>query len=148
MTASGTDPAERLVDALALAAFSTIAVVTKVGAENDLSLTQMRVLGILRDKRLRMTELAAHLGLEKSTMSGLVDRAEKRGLLARGPSADDGRAVEVFLTPAGTELAARGAARVRDELSPMTSQLTPADQQLLRTLLERTLGAAISQRRP
>lgn len=136
---SGTDPAQRLVDALALSAFATIAVVTKVGAEHDLSLTQMRVLGILRDRRLRMAELAAYLGLEKSTMSGLVDRAEKRGLLARAPSPDDGRAVEVFLTPAGEELAAYGASRVRDELSPMTGKLSPADQQLLRTLLERTL---------
>jgi DNA-binding MarR family transcriptional regulator len=142
--AGASDQAQRLVDALALSAFATVAVMSKVGAEHDLSLTQMRVFGILRDRRLRMAELAAHLGLEKSTMSGLVDRAEKRGLLARAPSLDDGRAVEVFLTPAGEELAAYGAARIRDELSPMTSKLNPADQQLLRTLLERTLDPGAS----
>jgi DNA-binding MarR family transcriptional regulator len=133
--------ADGLVDALAQSAFATIAVITRVGAERDLSLTQMRVLGILRDRRLRMTDLARLLGLEKSTMSGLVDRAEKRGLLARAPSDEDGRSIEVFLTPAGAELAARGSARIRDELSPMTGRLTPDEQLQLGTLLERTLPA-------
>jgi DNA-binding MarR family transcriptional regulator len=133
---------EPLVDALARSAFVTIAVIARVGAEHDLSLTQMRVLGILRDRRLRMTDLAALMGLEKSTMSGLVDRAERRGLLARAPSAGDGRSVEVFLTPAGADLAARGAARVREELSPMTGQLDPGERHQLRTLLERTLPPA------
>ena len=50
---------------------------------------------------VRMTGLADYLGLEKSTMTGLVDRAEKRGLLERGPNACDGRAVDVFLSPGG-----------------------------------------------
>jgi DNA-binding MarR family transcriptional regulator len=134
------DYPDPLVDALAQSAFMTIAVIARVGAEHDLSLTQMRVFGILRDRRLRMTDLAGLLGLEKSTMSGLVDRAEKRGLLARAPSEDDGRSVEVFLTPAGAELAAQGTARIQQELSPMTGKLGAAEQRQLRTLLERTLG--------
>ena len=129
-----------LVDALAQAAFATMAVLTKVSADNDLSLTQLRVLAILRDRRLTMRALADYLGLEKSTMTGLVDRAEKRGLLQRAPNDRDGRAVDVFLTPAGAELAERGAAHIRRSLSPMTSQLGPADQRQLRNLLARLLG--------
>ncbi len=85
-----------LPDALAQAAFTTMAILNKLAAEHDLSLTQLRVAGILRDRRLRMVELAGYLGLEKSTMTGLVDRAEKRGLMARAPNADDGRAIDVF----------------------------------------------------
>jgi DNA-binding MarR family transcriptional regulator len=129
-----------LVDALAQAAFATMAVLTKTGADNDLSLTQLRVLAILRDRRLRMTALADYLGLEKSTMTGLVDRAEKRGLLERAPSAGDGRAVDVFLSPAGAELAERLYARIARSLSPMTGKLTAAEQRRLQTLLERMLG--------
>lgn len=129
-----------LMDALARAAFATMAVLNKVGAENDLSLTQLRVLAILRDRRLGMTALADHLGLEKSTMTGLIDRAEKRGLLARASSTADGRAVEVFLSPEGTALAARLSADVRRSLSPMTSHLAPIEQRQLRALLERLLG--------
>ena len=79
--ASGPDG---LVNALAQAAFVTMAVLTKVAADNELSLTQLRVLAILRDRRLRMAVLAGDLGLEKSTMTGLVDRAEKRDF-SNGP---------------------------------------------------------------
>lgn len=131
---------DALVDALAQAAFMTMAVLNKAGADNDLSLTQLRVLAILRDRRLRITALAGYLGLEKSTMSGLVDRAEKRGLLERAPSAGDGRAVDVFLSPAGAELAERLQARLERSLHPMTSKLTPAEQRRLQALLERMLS--------
>jgi len=129
-----------LADALVHAAFATMAVLSKVGAENDLSLTQLRVLAILRDRRLRMTALADYLGLEKSTMTGLVDRAERRGLLERAPSASDGRAVDVFLSPEGADLAGRLYAHVGRSLAPMTSELAPAEQRRLQTLLERMLG--------
>ena len=129
-----------LVDALVQASFVTMAVLSKVGAEYDLSLTQLRVLGILRDRRVRMTRLANYLGLEKSTMTGLVDRAVKRGLLERGPNADDGRAVDVFLSPAGAALADRFHAQVRRSLSPLTSELGPGEQRQVQTLLERMLA--------
>jgi DNA-binding MarR family transcriptional regulator len=129
-----------LVDALVQASFVTMAVLSKVGAEYDLSLTQLRVLGILRDRRVRMTRLANYLGLEKSTMTGLVDRAVKRGLLERGPNAHDGRAVDVFLTPRGAALAERFHAQVRRALSPLTSELGPAEQRQVQTLLEQMLG--------
>ena len=140
MAASGEPPRtiaqDGLVDALVQASFMTMAVLSKVGAEHDLSLTQLRVLAILRDRRVRMRRLADYLGLEKSTMTGLVDRAERRGLLHRAPNADDGRAVDVFLSPAGAELADRLYARVSRALSPLTSELTPAGQRQLQTLLE------------
>jgi DNA-binding MarR family transcriptional regulator len=129
-----------LVDALVQVSFMTMAVLSKVGAEHDLSLSQLRVLGILRDRRVRMTRLADYLGLEKSTMTGLVDRAAKRGLLERGPNAHDGRAVDVFISPAGAALAERVHAQVRRSLAPLTSELDPAEQRQVQALLERMLG--------
>jgi DNA-binding MarR family transcriptional regulator len=129
-----------LIDALVRTSFATMAVLNKVAAEHDLSLTQLRVLAILRDRRVQMSELADYLGLDKSTVSGLVDRAEKRGLLRRAANPLDGRGVDVFLTADGTELAARGAAQVARSLSPMTSALTPAEGRRLTALLERMLG--------
>lgn len=131
-----------LIDALVQASFSTMAVLNRVAAEHDLSLTQLRVLAILRDRRLRVTTLADHLGLEKSTVSGLVERSEKRGLIERAASADDRRAVEVFLSAAGQELAERGYAQVEQSLSSLTDRLTPGDQRRLRALLEGLLEAA------
>jgi DNA-binding MarR family transcriptional regulator len=129
-----------LIDALAQTAYAVMAVLNRAAAEHDLSLTQLRVLAILRDRRLRMAMLADHLGLEKSTMTGLVDRAEKRGLLARAPSATDGRAVEVFLAPGGTELVEPIYRRVAELLTPLTETLPAAERQQLRSLLEGMLG--------
>lgn len=97
--------------------FEVVAIVTRVGAEHELSLTQIRMLGILRDRDLRMAQLAEYLGLERSTVSGLVDRAEKRGLVERTPSAADGRSVELRLTAAGQELAHRGAAEIATRIA-------------------------------
>ena len=136
--ASGSDGG--LVDALVPTAYATMAVLNRIGAEQELSLTLIRVLGILWDRRLRMTELANYLGLEKQTVSGLVARAEQRGLVARAPNADDGRAIDVFLTRAGIDLVARLHGETRQALAPLTGQLSESDQQLLQTLLERMLS--------
>jgi DNA-binding MarR family transcriptional regulator len=129
-----------LIDALVRAAFFTTAVLSKVAAEHDLSLTQLRVLAILRDRQGSMTDLATYLGLDKSTISGLVDRAEKRGLVRRTPNPLDGRGVDVALTAKGAELAERGAATVARSLSPLTMALNAAEARRLTALLERMLG--------
>lgn len=131
---------EGLADALVPVAFATMAVLNRIGAENDLSLTLMRVLGILWDRRPRMTELAEYLGLEKQTMSGLIARAETRGLVGRAPNAEDGRATDVFLTADGAKLFRQLHGQMLEALLPLTGRLDPADQQLLKDLLERMLA--------
>lgn len=131
---------DALVDALVRTAHVTMGVLTRVGAEHDLSMTQLRLLAILRGRRLRMTALADYLGLEKSTMTGLVDRAERRGLVGRAPSEQDRRAVDVFLAPAGVELGERIGPLVAAELSGLTNRLAPDERTVLRDLLERMLA--------
>lgn len=126
---------DALVDALVRSTFQVVGVLTRIGAERDLSLTQLRVLGILRDRRPRMTELAAFLGLDKSTLSGLIDRAERRGLVARGKNPQDRRVVDVFLTPAGLELAEQMYDEVRRALAPVSTRLNPQDRDQLVQLL-------------
>jgi len=146
MTTSDTGPPGRgseqaeLIDVLVQSAFMTMALLSSMAADNDLSLTQLRVLAILRDRRVRMSALAAYLGLDRSTMSGLVERAEKRGLLARAPDPSDGRAVEVFLTSDGAGLADAVAARIERELAPSTGRLDPGERGVLSMLLRRVVG--------
>jgi len=141
MTPSPSSPQESLVDALAQTAFTTMAELTRISAENDLSLTQLRMLAILRDRRPRMAALAEYLGLEKSTLSGLIDRAQKRGLVQREASAQDGRAVDVFLSPAGHRLAEQVSSHIADALAPGTAALSSDEQRTLQSLLERMLDA-------
>ncbi len=131
---------QALIDALAQTSFATMAVLTKVAAEYELSLTQLRVLAILQDRRLRMSQLADYLGLDKSTLTGLVDRAVQRGLLHRERNSADGRAFDVLISDVGAELAGRVFARVAELLAPTIDRLGRADQRRLRALLEGTLG--------
>jgi DNA-binding MarR family transcriptional regulator len=138
----GHDPAPgEVIDSLVLASFTVIALLSQVAAAHDLSLTQLRVLAILRDREPKMAELAAYLGLDRSSVSGLIDRAAARGLVQRSASSDDGRAVRVSLTPDGQRLARLGAEEVGGLMTPLTRRLGPADQKRLSVLLNRLLEA-------
>lgn len=111
------------VDALVQLSFQIQRVLASVGAEYDLSIIQIRLLGILRDRQPGMLELGNHLGLDKSSITGLVSRAEKRGLVERTPSPHDGRGVLVALTPAGRRLAERGEADIARRITELTKRL-------------------------
>jgi len=129
-----TAPEHELMDELVQVAFAVMAVLGRVGARHELSLTQLRLLGILRDRRLGATDLARHLGLDKSTISGLVDRAGKRGLVERSADPGDGRAVQVTLSEKGRQLAASMADEVAVLIAPMTDTLTAAEQRRMHAL--------------
>jgi len=138
---SGRDPASPdVMDSLVRASFTVTALLSQAAAAHDLSLTQLRVLAILRDREPKMAELAAYLGLDRSSVSGLIDRAVRRGLVRRETSGDDGRAVRVSLAPAGRRLARLLTEEISDLITPMISGLSPADQQRLSVLLNRLLG--------
>lgn len=128
-----------VIESLAQTSFAVIALLSQLGAENDLSLTQLRVLAILRDREPTISELAAHLGLERSSVSGLVDRSVNRGLVRRDASLADGRAVRVSLSAAGQRLAKRLTGEFGELIAAMTQRLTPAEQNRLKTLLDQVL---------
>jgi MarR family transcriptional regulator, lower aerobic nicotinate degradation pathway regulator len=120
--------------------FTLMAVLTEVAAEHDLSLTQLRVLGILRDREPTMAELAAFTGLERSTISGLIDRAAQRGLVIRTADPRDGRSVRVTLTDSARGLVPTITAAVGQRIKPLTDRLTSAEQKRLIALLTKALG--------
>jgi DNA-binding MarR family transcriptional regulator len=104
------------LDAKVQQAYEVMGVLSKVAAAHDLSLTQLRTLAILRSHSPRMSELADYLGLDRSTVSGLVDRAVARGLVRRVVDDADRRSSRLELTAAGRELAIIGAEEVREAL--------------------------------
>ena len=128
-----------LVEALGAVAFAVMGALTKLAAQHDLSLTQLRMIGILRDRRLTISELAGALGLDRSSVSGLVDRTERRGLVHRQPNPADARSVHVTVTAEGTDALALGEGQMAELLSSLTDGLTPAEADQLHTLLERML---------
>ncbi len=73
--------------------------------ESGLSLPQMHTLEILgADGDLRMTELAAKMGITTGSLTVLVDRLERGGFVARKPHETDRRSIRVGLTPEGGRL--------------------------------------------
>lgn len=129
-----------IADGLAQLSFLVQAVLGEVAAEHGLSVVQLRLLGVLRDREPGMQELARHLGLDKSSMTGLVDRAERRGLVRRTPSPRDGRAVLVSLTEEGHALAREGAAEAGDRIRALAAHLT-GDQRVQLSSLATALVA-------
>jgi DNA-binding MarR family transcriptional regulator len=132
----------RLVDSLVQASFAVQGVLAQVGAEHDVSLVLVRMLGVLRDRTLPMSEVAAHLGLDRSSVTGLVTRAEGRGLVRRSRNREDGRGVVVGLTAKGTRIVAAAEASVDRHLLQLTGPLTERERERLTSLLERMISPA------
>ncbi|MFR9780559.1 MarR family winged helix-turn-helix transcriptional regulator [Micromonospora sp. MS34] len=55
------------------------------------------------DRQLRSSELATHIGWERSRLSHHLGRMERRGLIRRQECATDPRGAGVHLTPTGAE---------------------------------------------
>jgi DNA-binding MarR family transcriptional regulator len=123
-----------ITDGLVQLSFLVQEILGRAAARNDLSVTQVRLLGVLRDREPGMQELARYLSLDKSSVTGLVDRAERRGLVLRASHPHDGRAVRVASTEQGQRLAARVAAEVGDEVAGAVSALPAADRSRLSEL--------------
>jgi MarR family transcriptional regulator, lower aerobic nicotinate degradation pathway regulator len=142
-------PGERdlgLVDALAQLSFVVQGVLGQVAAAEGLSIVQARLLGILRDRRPTIKELANFLQLDKSSVTGLVDRAEERGLVQRTPSPVDGRSVQVTITSAGHEVIDRGGRAFEAELTALVADVTPAQRARL-SVIASLIVAAEARRR-
>src|ERR1700761_8534203 len=135
------DTVDDLRDSLVQMSFAVIAVLSRVAADHDLSLTQLRVLGILRDRDPTMAELAIFTGLERSTVSGLVDRAAQRGLVVRTADPHDGRSVRVSLTRQARALVPVATAAIGDRIKPLLSRLSASEQKRLTVLLTKALGS-------
>ena len=101
-----------------------------------------RLLCVLAESPRGMAELAREFGVEKAALTGLVDRAERHGLVERRAVPGDRRAISVALTPAGLRTATRFHADVTAELDQLTASLTTADRASFRIALATITEAA------
>jgi MarR family transcriptional regulator, lower aerobic nicotinate degradation pathway regulator len=129
------------VDALAQISFLVQGTLERRAGEHGTSLIQTRLLGILRDRKPTMNELAQLLGLDKSSTSGLVDRATRHGLVRRLASQIDRRSVRVSLTAEGRALVQAVAADFEADIAATVSPLDPPERATLTVLLSRVLVA-------
>jgi DNA-binding MarR family transcriptional regulator len=136
---AATRPQLGAIDAMAQLSFVIQGMLEHRAHAHNLSLIQTRLLGVLRDREPTMNELARLLDLEKSSVTGLVDRAERRGLVERVRSASDGRAVQVSLTDAGRMLVSAAAAGFGADVATLLGRLPEADRDRLVGLVTEVL---------
>ena len=114
----------------------------RIADRHHLTPVQARLLCVLAQGPRGMTELARCCGVEKAALTGLVDRAERRGLAERAPVPGDRRALRVTLTEAGRRSAAAFHTEVTAELRQLLSPLAPQDREQFRTAMAKITQAA------
>ncbi|MFB9906683.1 MarR family winged helix-turn-helix transcriptional regulator [Allokutzneria oryzae] len=93
-----------LARALRPLVFRLYYVVRRHTPQHQLTLTQGSVLTMLSHRPHRMSTLAEREGVRMPSMTELVARLERMGLVERERDPDDGRAVLVHITPNGQRL--------------------------------------------
>lgn len=86
------------------------------------------------------SEVAAEIGLDLNTCSGLVARTVAKGLLLRERSPTDGRSFALYLTPEGREVSEAGIERASEYQDSVARRLTRQERETLTRLLRKLLG--------
>ncbi len=127
------------VAALVRSTFLVNAVYADSARDHGLTAQQGQLLCVLMAQPYGMSELGAMLGLAKSSLTGLVDRTERNGLVERRPDPQDSRAVRVALTRRGGVLAEEFYAETCRRVGELAAGLAAAEQETLAGLLGRVV---------
>lgn len=112
----------------------------------DISVTQCYALeGLVRRGGMTLNDLAAHLYLDKSTASRVVDALERKGYVARSPHPEDRRAVLLEATEAGRTLERTIRASILEEEKQLLAGFDPEIRRAMTQLLARLARAAASR---
>src|SRR4029079_66744 len=108
----------------------------------DITMTQAKVLYVVRAAgRLRMSELAARLGIGTSSASELVDRLVELELLERGEDAHDRRHVVISPTSKAHDLLERFRELNQHQLRGLLGRLDPHELACVHESIEITARA-------
>ena len=102
---------------------------------------QTHVLRFLRQNggQMPQRELLENLKVKPSTVNGILDRMEEKGLVERSVSGTDARQRVVALTPAGVEREAQAKKSFLEAEALIARGLTEEETEMLRSLLERVI---------
>ena len=102
---------------------------------------QTHVLRYLRQNggQMPQRELLENLKVKPSTVNGILDRMEEKGLVERSVSGTDARQRVVALTPAGEEREAQAKQSFLEAEALIARGLTEEETEMLRSLLERVI---------
>jgi DNA-binding MarR family transcriptional regulator len=125
---------------------STLVVIEELfgppGGRDSVEPVHLDVLDLLTARGdLRMSDLAAELRVDPSTVTRTLQRMEAAGLAKRVPDGDDGRVVKVHLTAEGTRLQGVVSGRRAAMIDAILRGFGEEDRDQLVELLERFIDA-------
>lgn len=121
-----------------LAAQNLLLAELRRGLGPDLSLARFDLLmQLLREDGQTLATLSRKMLVTAGNLTGLVDRAERDGVVERRPDPNDRRLTRVFLTPAGDKLARKAQERHSALAEELVGPLDRRDREALRHLLGR-----------
>ncbi|MDA3646268.1 MarR family winged helix-turn-helix transcriptional regulator [Saccharopolyspora indica] len=112
----------------------------EVSRAHGLTPQQAQLLCQLIDGPVGMADLGRRLHLEKSSLTGLVDRAERRGLVVRARDSRDRRACSIELTGEGSRLAVQTHQAVCEVLEATAAGVPVAEQERFTATAARIVG--------
>jgi len=119
--------------------------VEEEAARAGITLPQQNVMRVLvQSDGLNLKELSKQVGLAHATVSGIVDRLEKRGMVVRRQDADDRRFTKITISDAvRREMPGRLRRLMIDPLQNALRRATPAERRMIREglrALRRVMG--------
>lgn len=115
-------------------------------AEVDVTMAQAKVLYVvIGAESLRMSELAARLGISMSTASGAVERLVDVGLIERRADPADRRQVIVAATPAGIDVLQRMRELNTRQMRALLERMTASDLAVIERSIEIFAAAAAAE---
>lgn len=101
----------------------------------------LRMLGDSAGEGLTLTQISERLLRSNGNTTGIVDKLEEAGLVARHPHPTDRRALLLRLTPAGEDVYRDLQPAFSARVTALLSCLSAAEQEQLRGMLDRLLQA-------
>jgi DNA-binding MarR family transcriptional regulator len=106
----------------------------------DVTWAQWLVMNLLAQESANTPAVIAQkIGVDRSAITRLVDRLEKKGMVLRRPATNDRRSVEVMLTDSGARLVSHLNDTAEQHHQRMVSSLSDEDQLSFRLLINRVL---------
>jgi DNA-binding MarR family transcriptional regulator len=113
----------------------------KLVANHDLTAPQVIcLLAVVENGPVTATGLARQVYLSPSTIVGILDRLEKKGLVHRLRDSNDRRVVNISATEKGIELAYNAPSPLQDSLANSLKELSELEQSTIALSLKRIVG--------
>jgi DNA-binding MarR family transcriptional regulator len=106
----------------------------------QISASQLNCLLALHENGpLPPSQIAKHIMVNSSTVTGIIDRLEQKGLVERWRSSPDRRVITIYLTEAGTKLAEHAPPPIQQRVLDGIKRLSPDEiQRIVKSLIKLT----------